>query len=54
MIWFLSGIGDVPTLLSGIARSMLLACRLKDHFHVESEAHNFFFGTTTTPSFLLL
>jgi hypothetical protein len=36
MIWFLYGIGNVPPLLSGIARSMLLALRLKDHFHVES------------------
>jgi hypothetical protein len=45
MIWFLSGIGNVPTPLSGIARSMLLARRLKDHFQVESQAHNFLFGT---------
>ncbi len=54
MIWFLSGIGNVPTPLSGIERSMLLACRLKDHFQVESEAHNFLFVITTTPSFLSL
>jgi hypothetical protein len=23
----------------------------KDHFQIESQAHNFLFGTTTTPSF---
>jgi hypothetical protein len=32
IIWFLSGIGDVPTPLSGIATSMLLTCRLKITF----------------------
>jgi hypothetical protein len=51
MIWIPSGVSNVPTPLSGVAIRMLFARRLKDHFQIESQAHNFLFGTTTTPSF---
>ncbi len=52
-IWILSGIRRCANsyflALLALRYTQLLACRLIDDFQIESYAHNFLFGTTTTP-----